>query len=288
MILRMVFLCSFIFFFSALHAQVYRGPISSGVGGAGRAGMQSAESALLNPALISMLKGYEIDSYYRDGEIDNGQHRQAYGFGATDNGEEVFFPGSLHYFRLRDTGRVPSPAVNGELWHAGVAQKFLDQGSIGVSGYRLRSDVKDDRVYEQWNYSLGILWTFNEAIGVAYVADNLANPGSIVPHGLREDLRQSVGFFTAFTDIARLRVDIARAEHFNPGHKMAYMLGMETLSNKFFILRLGYRYDDLANERIWTGGLGFNGPRLKLNYAVEKNQSGTSGALHNIDIQMPF
>ena len=54
------------------------------------------------------------------------------------------------------------------------------------------------------------------------------------------------------------------------------------------VFRLGFRRDELADSRIYTAGIGFNGPRLRFDYTVEKNAENTSGALHSVDLRVPF
>src|SRR4051794_17938553 len=88
-----------------LHAELFRGPVSSALGGAGVAGVPSSEAALLNPALVPLYKESSIDAYYRDGYIGEGQHRQTVGLGALDNTGDSWIPGALHYLRTRDSGR---------------------------------------------------------------------------------------------------------------------------------------------------------------------------------------
>jgi hypothetical protein len=129
---------------------------------------------------------------------------------------------------------------------------------------------------------------FNANIGVGYVLRNPGHPGSDVPQGLRQDLEQAVGLLYGFGDYARLRLDIQREEHFNPSRKMAYTVGLESKTNQFVAFRFGYKYDDLADQRVWAAGIGFEGPRLRFEYAVEKAQEGTSGALHSVDLRMGF
>ena len=288
--LRRGLLAIFVFWIShATHAeaQVFRGPESAALGGTGVAGLQGSEAALLNPALIPLFEGSGFDAFFRDGDQDVGQHRQAIGLGAIDNSRDVWFPGTLHYLRLRDTGRSPQPA-NGELWQLGFGEKAGDHFALGISGSWLVYDLKGIGRITQFNYSVGGIYMVNSSLGVAYVLRNLALPGSEVPAGLREDLQQVVGVFAAVTDLARLRLDILRQERLNPEHKMAYMFGFESKTSPFFVLRLGYRYDDLTGQRFWTAGVGFDGPRLKANYSFEKNQDRVSGAMHSVDLVLPF
>lgn len=281
-----LWLSSYFGLVSHARAQVFRGPQASALGGAGSAGMPGAEATFLNPALIPLFNGSSLESYYRDGYADLGQHRQAWGFGGIDNTNDVWFPGTLHYLRLRDTGRADLPA-DGELWHVGLAERFGPL-SVGISGYRLTYDLRGQPRYTQWNGSVGAVFMIGEGLGFAYVLRNIAQPGGDVPLSLREDMSQVIGAFASFNEIARLRVDLVRNERFNPDHKMAYLIGLESKWSDLMLFRIGYRYDDLARQRVWTAGLGFDGPRLKIDYAVEKNQERIPGALHSVDLRLVF
>jgi len=276
------------FFTFSAEAQVFRGTLSSSMGGTGRAAMDSLEGAFLNPALVPLLKDYEIDGYFRDGTLDPGQHKQAWGVGAGDNSKDVLFPAEVNYVRLRDTGVAGTKGpVDGELMHLAVGKNY-GNFSYGISGYRLASSVTNDQSYVQWNYSLGALAMINQDMGIAYVLMNLARPGSDVPVGLRQDMQQGVGFFSSIFDIARLRVDITRNEVNNVDKKMVYMVGFENMATQYGIFRMGYRHDDQLAQDYATLGFGLHGPRLKLDYAFEKNVKGTGEALHSVDMRLPF
>jgi len=277
-----------ILFFSALaHGEHFSGPISKASGGAGRAGLQGMESAFINPALVPLLKASEMAVYFHDGYIGRQQHRNAYGIGIVDSGKEVLFPGAAHYVRTHDTGRSIGGA-SGELWHLAFGKNVTNRLAVGASAYRLVYDVERDRGYTQWNGSLGLLALITENIGVAYVLDNLAKPGSEVPRGLREDMRQGLGFYGLVADLARIRADVSRLEKHNPEHKLTYALALETMTSPWLLFRGGFKRDELADTRFWTTGFGFNGPRLRVDYAFEKNAKGTGGAVHSVDLSVPF
>lgn len=276
-----------VFHFTAFAEPFFRGPQSSSMGHAGRAGIDSAESAFINPALLPLMKASGFNMYYRDGYIEDGQHRNSMGIGFFDNSEGVYFPGSLHYMRLRDTGFGAGRPADGEVWHGAMGYKVSDRFLVGANAYRLTYKV-DGTSYEQWNGSFGTLVRVNPDFGVAYVLENVAQPGGDVPMGLREDMVQSVGLFGAIADIAHLRFDVSRREKHNPDHKLTYMAGMETQSHKFFLLRMGFKRDELLEQKLWTAGFCFNGPRLKIDYAFEKSEDRASGALHSVDLRLPF
>lgn len=275
----------FILFAFSAAAELFRGPVSGAIGGGGRAGLNGLDGVFTNPAVISLLKTNELAAYYRDGYVDVGQHRQAIGLGAADNSPDVLFPGSLNYLRLRETG--PAGAVDGELWHGAIAQ-INDPVALGVSGFRLASAVAGDKEYVQWNFSVGALWMISPDFGVAYVLDNLAKPGGDVPIALRQEMQQGFGVFTAIKEVARAHFDVFRQEKNNPDKKIGYSIGLETESSEFIIARVGFRNDELQDRRIWAVGIGFKGPRLKMDYSFEKTTERTSGVLHSVDMRLPF
>lgn len=278
----------FIFGSFSLNADpLYSGPVSSAMGGTGRAGLSSSEGALINPATIPLIKTHEVIGYFRDGYLDDGQHRQGWALGAVDNSEGVLFPGALHYARTRDTGRAGEPA-DGEVWHVAGAYLISDRLSVGASAYRVQYDVGNQPHYTQWAGGLGAIVLINEDLALAYVIDNIGKPGSDTPAALRQDLQQAVGVFYRFAELATLRFDVTKTDKFNPDHKLNWMMGLESAFNEFLVFRAGYRRDELAESKIYTAGIGFNGPRLRFDYTVEKNAENTSGALHSVDLRVPF
>ncbi len=285
--MRFLSFLAIITFTSHVHAEVFIGPSASSLGGAGRAGLSGAESVFLNPALVPLIQMTEVIGYFRDGQYGRGQHRNAWAVGAVDSGKEVYFPAAFHYVRTRDTGRALT-AADGEMFHLALGKNISERLAIGFSGYHLKYKVSGDREYTQWNGSLGALVLITENMGFAYVLNNVAGPGSDVPRGLREDMNQGIGVYGAIAEIARLRVDLTRQERFNPDKKMAYMVGIESMLSDYFLFRAGFRRDDLRDERFYTAGIGFTGPRLKIDYGFEKNAEGAEGAVHSVDMRVPF
>ena len=283
----MFFLISSLLISLNTSADVYTGPISAALGGGGIAGLSGPEGGLKNPALLPLSKGFDFAAYYKDGYADYGQHQTAYGVGAIDNAKDTLFPGSFHYLRTRETG-VASGPVDGEIIHAAIAKHFVERVSIGFSLYRLVHDVESAGSYTQWNGSFGALVLVTENIGVGYVLNNPAKPGSNVPQTLRQDLNHGIGAYGMLTEIARARFDLKREEKFNPDHKLNYAISLETMTSPYVVLRVGFNRDELQDKKVWTAGFAFQGPRLKVDYAFEKNEERTSGAVHSVDLRVPF
>lgn len=270
------------------NAQIFQGPLSRALGGSGRAGLESSESALLNPALVPLASDGELNVFYGDGSADRAEHHQFIGIGTVDNGEGVMIPGSLHYIRTRDTG-VYSSAVSGELWHFALGRKFFVDGlTLGLSGYRWSADPDGEGAKVQWNGSFGALYSINSVLGFAYVWDSFLGAPKSIPEGLRISPRHSLGAMYTLGQVARLRFDISKDQARNPDDKLIYQLGLESRSSSYSIIRVGAKSDKLREQDFLTFGLGFNGPRLKIDYSFEKNLKRTGDALHSVDMRVPF
>lgn len=280
---------SFLISLSAHAQSTFRGAVSSALGGSGVAGLPAAEGGLINPALVAIFPGASVDANYRDGSLADATHRTAMSLGAIDNTKDELFSGSLHYVRTRDAGLTPRP-VDGELWHAAVASRLNERVALGASLYRLvyKLDQDSPKSQTQWNYGFGTLVMVTRSFGLGYVIRNPALPGGEVPGPLREDLYHALGSFVGLGDMVRLRVDVGRRERRNPHRQLAYMAGLETRTNDFLLFRFGYRHDEAGDGRVYTAGLSFDGPRLKIDYAFEKNQDRGHGALHSVDLRVPF
>lgn len=277
----------FVLFVEGLQAQVFQGPLSRALGGAGRAGLETAESALLNPALVPLATNMEVNAFYGDGTWAPRQHRQYWGLGLADNSDDVLISGALHYVRMRETGTFTSP-VSSELWHFALGQILWEGLSWGLSGYQLVRDPDGVARSTQHNASGGLLFMATPDLGFAYVLDNFLEPSQKVPAPLRQNRRQSLGAMYTFEGIARLRFDISRDEDHNPDHKLISQVGLESRSSRFMIVRLGAKWDNGVDQNFGTFGWGFNGPRLKLDYTLEKNFRGTGEAVHSVDMRLPF
>jgi hypothetical protein len=90
------------------------------------------------------------------------------------------------------------------------------------------------------------------------------------------------------SDFFRARLDLSRQLEFNPDGEWQIQGGFESFISEFIVLRLGYDYNHLTQENNFTIGLGFEGPRLKLDYAYVDNGNRLGGALHSIDLRIPF
>lgn len=269
------------------HAQVFEGPVAAALAGSGRAGLDANDGAFLNPALVGMLPKPELSLYYQDGQADAGQHRNAWGVDISENSDEVLLGGNLAYIHTHNTGRLATP-VTGELWHGSMGKLFYEKFAIGLSAYHFLADPEGGDKTEQWNGSIGAVYLILPKLGVAYVYDNPLHPSSRVPDAIRFLPQQSFGFFWESPYFARFRLDLVHLDQFNPNNRWDVRTSIESEFGEFFLFRVGGRWDEAEEERSITAGLGFNGPKLKIDYAIEKNVARIGGAVHSVDLRGSF
>ncbi len=268
-------------------AQTFHGPVSASLAGSGRAGLESGEALLLNPALLGLLATGELSLQYQDGYLDQHRHETKYGVLIADNSPDVMAPGALGYFQARST--YPGlTAVDSDLWIGGMGKLIARNAAIGFSAYRLASRPKGLERSVQWNGSFGALYLLRDNLSVAYVLSNPFGSKSSVPIPLKRVLNHGVGVFWNLHEAGRFRLDGVYQDKYNPKRQWVLAVSAESLVHPFVIARMGGRWDPLQRQQLWTGGLGFNGPRLKVDYSIEKNVKSSAGAMHSVDLRLSF
>lgn len=119
----------------------------------------------------------------------------------------------------------------------------------------------------------------------------LTNPLQIsedVPLAMRPIIQQSFGANYVAADLIRLTADITRWEKYNPDHKGIIELGAEVRATEYGSIRFGYSIDDIEKRNSVSTGIGFRGPRLRANYAFTKPIKDSDGAMHSVDLRLPF
>lgn len=268
-------------------AQYYTGAVASGAGGAGRAAAEVSETALLNPATIAHAPDFSAATYFTTGDLDSTENTQIYGLTLVDNNSEAFFPGSLSFLRRhRDYKSLPS--VEDNYINASIGGFFYHQFAMGLSVLRLEQKIKRGKKYEQWNGVVGMHYTPTPDLGLGLVVYNMAQVDEDIPQDLQLIPKVSAGLSYIINQFVRVRFDLSREERFNPNHKLIYNGGLESFLNGFLILRLGVSRDDRLQITRYTGGLSFDGPQFKLDYAYGQNEDQANGALHSVDLRIPF
>lgn len=269
-------------------AQYFAGPISTALGGAGRAATEAEEGVFLNPAVLAHAKEFSTALYYGDGQQGDGLGQTDLALSFVDNTEGVFLPGSLSYVRRRKTFSG-FPAVNEEYWQAALGAFVTRHLSLGLAVHFRSVDQQGAVDFSYWNATLGGLWAPSPTWGIAIVGHNLTAKEKTARAGYLEDLPEvGVGTVVLFERILKARLDVVRTLEENPDGKMRVGIGAETYPNEMVALRLGVEKDERLDQQFAALGFGFLGPRLKIDYAVRKNTAGGGGAMHSVDFRLPF
>ena len=269
-----------------LNAQQYAGPTSTALGGTGRANFDNSESLFINPATLVLAPAMSVNLYYQEGESLADYHSTSMGLSAVDNSPDILVPGGLAYVKGRDHFSGSSP-IEFELFHLGVAGYFYKTMSLGLSLYQLTKNSDSGASSTQYNGSLGYLF-YHGSFFYGLVYDNLIQTAASVPVEHREVSKVSIGFQYLWGKLMAYRLDIQKPTEDNPEGKSITMIGLNSLSGDWFHFRAGYRIDDIIGKNYWSLGFLFDGPRLKMDYALKKQLDSAAGALHSVDFRFSF
>lgn len=283
----LVLLFSLTYFSQAGHAQYLTGPVAQGLGGAGRAASDDGEQVFLNPAAIVHASPFTSSLFYQDGYAARNEHDKVIGLSLADNTENLFFSGGYAYAQRKRT----YDALNSreEQYHQiSLGRTVIPHVSLGLSVSYLSTKLVGGDDYEQWDGHVGMLYNPTPELGLGFVFYNLNKRDEEVPVDVQNQDQIAAGVHYIFMPSFRGRMDIIQQQTANPNKKMRYQAGVESKFTEFFMVRLGVENDGLADRDHYTLGLGFDGPRLKVDYFYRKNSEYNEGALHGVDMRMPF
>ncbi len=276
-------------------AQVFAGSTAAALGGAGRAGAEGTESLFFNPAVLAHMSRVEVGVFGLSGDWAAGESHKSLAFSVLDANPELPLPGALSYLKRRRD--LPSGAeLEEELWQVSVGQFVWPHWAVGLSVLRLQQDLSsaveslpwaDAGRKVQWNGALGVLYTPQSHLGVAWTFHNFIPASSRVTEELRLLPKMGLGGKYLMTDFLRLRLDLEKLLEQNPGGKVDVAMGLESLVGEFVALRLGSRWEPSQGREFFTAGLGFMGPRFLLNYSYQ-NRLRSGDTVHGVDLRLAF
>lgn len=269
------------------YAQYLTGPVASALGGAGRAASDDGEQIFLNPAAIVHASVFSSSLFYEDGYVAEDDRHSRYGFSLADNSDDVLFSGGYSFARSKDT------FANGDLreedYHQiSIGRFFAKHLSVGLALTYLITDIKNDDKYSQFDAHLGALYNPDPNYGMGIVFYNLRPRDTSTPLEIQNLDSVAVGGHYIFMPMFRMRFDVREQLVYNPQQLREYLFGVESKFSEFWTSRFGVQRDDLLRKDFYTLGLGFDGPKLKIDYFYRKNADFNDGAMHGVDLRMGF
>lgn len=249
-------------------AQVYNSSISSATGGTGRATVEAGDASFLNPAALVHLRGrYFFSSVAKD----------EYAVTLSDNTLESAFPAAFGFVQRQS--KLNQTDLDHKDMSFSVADFVMDRWTVGITGHYVEQRLGEES-YHKVNGDIGFVYTPRSFIGVGLVVYNVMDDKSDIPEELKAKRSAGAGFTYIYRKFARMRLDATTESEF--------MAGVETYLNPFIVTRIGYSDDTDDERQLFTGGLGFKGPRFALNYAYEGNPQNSEDYRHSVDFSVPF
>jgi predicted porin len=225
--------------------------------------------------------------FYQDGYTDKNEHDTTLGLTIADNTEDLFCSGGYAYIKRRRT--FENFNTREEQYHQFSLGSFVSPHiAVGATLTFLDTEIIDGDSYKQWDGHLGLHYNPNPDLGFGLVFYNIAPRDKSVPIEVQNYDNIVLAAHYIFMPMMRLRVDMGQQQVYNPDHNVHIQVGVESRISQFVAIRLGLDDDQLSDLINYTLGLGFDGPRLKLDYFYRKNPDFSQGALHGVDMRLPF
>jgi hypothetical protein len=273
----------------AVSAQQTTGPIATALGGAGRAAMDPAEIAYMNPAGLAHISHVFTNVNYGLGDhpVDGQLHQ--FGILLSDGSAENLFPGALSYGQKK-VDRPDGTTADEQDYSVAISTFDHSGFSLGLSGHRLvHTETPGGTKYIQDNASLGLMIVPIEDLAFSFSIYDFLPTDDATPNGIRLVPTYALGSFYKFLDSFSLRLDLVRPDTYNPDHRTNVMFGAESFIRKNFAVRVGWQWREvLFEERLFTAGFGYRGPRLSFDYSFQKDTLVSGGARHLFDLWLPF
>ncbi len=273
----------FVFSFNLQAAEMV-GALSAGMGGTGRAAVETNESVYLNPASIALFEKFYTGVSYLSGFTDKNISRNTYSITMTDGTKDLMFPGSLSYRRHKINDRGLSITENE--FRGGMGYRINSRMSVGLGGSYLRAEKANGDKSSQTNIDAGILVGLQPNWGLSVSGENLIEADESVPLALRRESRLAIGTQYVFERTVTLRYEALRPIYIQNGGLLAHRAGLSVAMKGHFYLNGGYSVDDTLGQNWASVGLAWKGPRLKLAYSLQNEGRAGLGDRHFVDLWM--
>lgn len=266
--------------FSSISFAVNVGPVSaasSATAGAGRAAVEAADIHSLNPAML-------VHQASRD--FHTGFAKNSWVVGITDNARDSLVPAGLSFARSRIIPTAGAEPIQLEDLTLSLGGGLGRNFSLGVTGHQKEARLLQQR-WSQNNLDVGFAWVPKRNLGLALVAYDVLGEDEAAPAFFRSAPTSALGVNYLYGDFVRLRMDmVSEANH--SFHRPSVLAGYESQLNQFFLVRLGYGFLNSESRDVATGGIGFDLPRFRLNYAFQVPAKGGGETWHTVDLGIPF
>lgn len=248
--LWVIFFLSFLGPASAFEGAAFNtSPLHLAYGGAGGASLKPDFSYLINPAILGYgknqgsLLAYSIKSHWQTVLVS-----------LTDR--KAGLPVGVTFQREWHSQGTFSPLNR---WSVSAGSKITSYFFLGVTARRDKAKGEES----QWNGDMGALFLLGRqtALGVTL--------SEVLIYESQNRRALNFGFYQSWTHFLNGRVDVS----FSRENEWIVRGGVETLIQKFFAVRLGGLWSFKEEKALFSGGIGFYGPRLQFDYALQRDKT---------------
>ena len=262
------------------------GAISAGMGGTGRAAVESIESLYLNPASLALIEEFHFGAAYQTGFLHQDISRNTYSVNLSDGTKGVMFPGSLGYRSHKITQGGES--FKEQEIKIGFGHRLTERINIGLAYTYLDGEGRAGAAHKQHNVDAGALVGLMPNWGLSLTGENLIKRDENLPLAFQRPSRIALGTQLIVRSILVARYEVLTPLYENRSDLLTHRFGMGALLKSNFMLNLGYSVDDLSQQNWASGGLVWRGPRLKLAYSIQNESRQQLGNRHLVDLWLDF
>lgn len=263
------------------NAQETMSAIAKSTAGSGRSAVEAPDNFFLNPAMQVHLRGRHF--YIGHGQADQSRETSVL---LSDNTPEAFLPAALAYLQ-REIEVVQGFVTESDLGIS-VAEFGGANWSMGLTARMIQSQIQNSPVsYKQTTADVGFSYIPNEKMGFGLVFYNVYQADN-VPESLLRKSSIGAGMTYLLNQKTRYRLDLVTGKDSDLAEGRIEA-GFESFLNDWIVFRFGLAQGFQGEDsNLLAGGLGFHGPRFRINYAYQKSQIQEKEAVHGIDFIVPF
>lgn len=238
------------------------GPTSWALGGAGVPAASNLDAFGVNPAGLSYFHGQGVGGGYW---LEIPGLERSWGAGMVDGQKGI--TGGVQYADL-EMNHLRRQAYNIAATYQTQAMAF----GVTAHGYRYSGSEIDT----QWKFTqtLGVLIPFSKSLTFG------ASAKALIDRVESEAIPPELSFGLLYTMPEQFRVSLQTDRRLRiPDQEWNFSAGAEFLTQEFFLVRGGYRWDRTTGQSFISGGMALHSPKLELaafalRYMEEPNDIG--------------
>lgn len=253
----------------------------AGMGDAGRSTAIGYDALQLNPAAMSQVFTYEMETgYLYDGRSYS--HAPTVGIVDSATNQNIAVGVSYTYWNAGNDDSLPEAQAS--QIRAAISSGFRSSAlsaHVGVGMRWLDLDVANGTDNDSWGIDAGVLLTFADMLRVAVVGHNLLNtePAYDMPRSL--GVGASI-MYESFLFAVDTVVDFDSRDEAKAG----YHIGAQYVLMDMIPVRLGFIADRVTETNSMTGGIGFWTPEFGIDVGYQHNVEHVEDFRVGLDIRV--